>query len=174
VEACGGDNLIKLVRIEAQSAQTYKAVRLAALKQDPHSFGSTYEREVSLSDKEWPTRASSLDGESRVGFFALEDEQALGLVACFRDREDSTVGEVISMWVAPIARRRRVGSSLLKATCDWAQEQGIQTLRLLVTNRNTAGISFYERNGFVRTGKTAPYPNTPDTFEIEMTTSTCG
>ncbi|GLQ46258.1 GNAT family N-acetyltransferase [Dyella lipolytica] len=166
--------MIKLVRIEAQSAQTYKAIRLAALKQDPLSFGSTYEREVSFSDKEWLTRASSLDGEDRVGFFALEDEEAFGLVVCFRDNKDPTVGDVISMWVAPIARRRGVGSDLLKAIRHWAQERGIQTLRLLVTSLNASGISFYERNGFVRTGKTAPYPHTPDIFEIEMTLSTCG
>lgn len=160
--------LITLVRIEAQSAQTYKAIRLAALKQDPLSFGSTYEREVLLSDKDWLTRASSLDGENRVGFFALEDEQALGLVACFRDSEDPALGEVISMWVAPAGRRRGVGSDLLKAIRHWAQERRIQTIRLLVTSLNTAGICFYERNGFVRTGKTVPYPHTPDTVEIEM------
>jgi ribosomal protein S18 acetylase RimI-like enzyme len=166
--------LIKLVRIEAQSAQTYKAIRLAALKQDPLSFGSTYEREVLLSDEEWLTRASSLDGDNRVGFFALQDEKAVGLILCFRDSEDPTVGEVISMWVAPDGRRCGAGSELLKAIRRWAQEGGMQTLRLLVTSLNTAGISFYERNGFARTGKTAPYPHMRDMVEIEMTLSTCG
>lgn len=166
--------MIKLVRIEAQSAQTYKAIRLAALKQDPLSFGSTYEHEALLSDEEWLTRASSLNGDNRAGFFALEDGKAIGLVLCFRDSEDPTVGELISMWVAPVGRQRGVGSDLLKAIRHWAQEHGMQTLRLLVTSLNTIGISFYERNGFVRTGKTAPYPHTPDIFEIEMTLSTCG
>ncbi len=168
----GVTDLIKLVRIQAQSAQTYKAIRLAALKQDPLSFGSTYEREALLADQDWLNRAKSLDGQNRVGFFALEDEKALGLVACFRDSENPAVAEVISMWVAPAGRRRGVGSDLLNAIRRWAQDGGIRTLRLLVTSSNTAGISFYERNGFVRTGNTTPYPHTPDIFEIEMTQST--
>jgi GNAT superfamily N-acetyltransferase len=167
-------NLIRVVRIEAQMAQIYKAVRLAALKQDPLAFGSTYEREVLFPDAEWVTRASSLDGTNRVGFFALEDEEAFGLVACFRDSEDPTVGDVISMWVAPEARRSGVGSELLKAIRYWAEERGMRTLRLLVTSHNATGISFYERNGFIRTGKTVPYPHALDIFEIEMTLPTCG
>lgn len=161
--------MIKLVRIEAQLAQTYKEVRLAALKQDPLAFGSTYARELLLSDQDWIARANSLDGKDRIGFFAFDDEQALGLVAGFRDSKAPTVGEVISMWVAPAARQHGVGSKLLQAVRQWAREQGMHTLSLMVTNVNAAAVAFYERNGFVRTGRTEPYPNDPDLFEIEMT-----
>jgi ribosomal protein S18 acetylase RimI-like enzyme len=163
---------VKLVRIAPQSAESYKAVRLAALKSDPLFFGSTYEREVVFPDAEWRRRASSLDGESRIGFLALKEDEPCGLVACFRDNQQRTVGEVISMWVAPLERRSGLGSQLLEAVRAWAEARGIETLRLLVTSRNVAGISLYERNGFRKTGKTEPYPYLPETWEIEMSRST--
>ena len=38
----------------------------------------------------------------------------------------------------------------------------------MVTSANLAAISFYQRLGFIRTGRTEPYPNDPAIFEYEM------
>jgi ribosomal protein S18 acetylase RimI-like enzyme len=37
-----------------------------------------------------------------------------------------------------------------------------------VTSNNGAGLHFYQRLGFTRTGGTEPYPNDPALIEIEM------
>jgi ribosomal protein S18 acetylase RimI-like enzyme len=165
-------NRVNLVRIAPQTVESYKVIRLAALKNDPLSFGSTYEREMLMPDAEWMTRASSLDGDNRIGFLALKDCEPCGLVLCFRDNEQRTVGEIISLWVAPHDRRSGVGLRLLEAVRTWAKGQAIETLRLLVTSRNVAAIALYERNGFQKTGRTKPYPHQPETWEIEMSKST--
>lgn len=38
----------------------------------------------------------------------------------------------------------------------------------MVTNNNLAAISFYERLGFTKNGRTEPYPNHPNLIEYEM------
>ena len=79
---------MNLKRINPQMAALYRQVRLAALKSDPLSFGSTYEREAHFPEDEWVRRATSLDGKDRVGFLAFQDDIPCGLVACFRDNGD--------------------------------------------------------------------------------------
>ena len=163
---------MNLQRIDPQSAKLYKEIRLAALKSDPLSFGSTYEREALFPEEGWMRRAISLDGVDRVGFLAFENGHPCGLVACFRDGSDPAVGEVVSMWVDPLKRRKGVGTHLLGAVRAWAEQRGMKTLRLLVTNSNSAGLSLYERNGFLKTGKTEPYPHLPELSEVEMSRQT--
>jgi ribosomal protein S18 acetylase RimI-like enzyme len=165
-------NRVDLVRIAPQTVESYKAIRLAALKSDPLSFGSTYEREALMPDAEWRRRANSLDGDNRIGYLALKDGEPCGLALCFRDNEQRTVGEIISVWVGSHDRRSGVGSLLLEAVRRWAEGRAIETLRLLVTSRNVAAIALYERNGFQKTGRTKPYPHQPEIWEIEMSRPT--
>ena len=90
-------------------------MRLRALQDTPLAFGSTYEGEVRLTDEEWKTRAARCSGERNVGFLARCDGEDAGLALCFVDAEDPAVGQLISMWVAPEARRSGVGRMLIDA-----------------------------------------------------------
>jgi len=57
---------------------------------------------------------------------------------------------------------------LVTMICDWAVEHKGECLNLLVTSNNHAAIRFYEKLGFVMTGRTEPYPNDPKLIENEM------
>jgi ribosomal protein S18 acetylase RimI-like enzyme len=72
------------------------------------------------------------------------------------------------MWVAPAHRGRGVGKQLVNAILDWARSKHAQALCLMVTSNNEVALRFYQRLGFVRTGKTEPYPNDPALVEYEM------
>jgi ribosomal protein S18 acetylase RimI-like enzyme len=146
----------------------YKAVRLRALKDTPLAFGSTYEREERLTDAEWAARAARLDNGRDVGFLASCEGSYAGLALCFVEPEDVTTGQLISMWVAPEARRLGVGRMLIDAIVAWAAGRGVKTVRLMVTSVNDGAMEFYRRLGFERTGKTGPYPNDPAVMEYEM------
>ena len=54
--------------------------------------------------------------------------------------------------VALDARRQGVGTALLRAAADWAQETGIRKLELHVFPWNEAAIALYEAFGFEREG----------------------
>ncbi|MGA8938243.1 MAG: GNAT family N-acetyltransferase [Acidobacteriaceae bacterium] len=157
-----------LVPITPALASLYKQVRLRALQDTPSAFGSTYDRERQLTDEDWHNRVTSLDGNHRIGFLALDAGQPCGLVLCFRDERDSPQAEILSMWVAPSHRRTGLSSALLDAVRHWAASHRTTTLRLMVVNNNAAAIAFYQRYGFTMTGRASPYPNNPTLSEFEM------
>ncbi|HEV2326880.1 MAG TPA: GNAT family N-acetyltransferase [Terracidiphilus sp.] len=164
--------MFELVQIDGEAAGLYRRIRLAALKSDPSAFSSTYEREAQFGEEVWRQRAS-LDGRDRVGYFMMKAGAPCALVACLREEDDGhSRGRVVSMWVAPEARRCGLASRLLEAVRAWAESRGISTLRLFVTNNNHPAIALYKRAGFAETGKCEAYPNDPNLLEIEMERST--
>lgn len=160
--------MTELVSITPRFAADYKTVRLRALEDTPLAFGSTYARESQLIDDEWLARATRLTNGRDIGFLARCDGKYAGLALCFTDEDDTERGKIISMWVAPEARRHGVGRKLIDSIATWAAGQRIKTLYLMVTSVNDSAIEFYRRNGFVMTGKAEPYPNAPDILEYEM------
>src|SRR5213075_3335252 len=131
-------------------AGTLKRVRLAALLDTPSAFGSTHADEAGRSDGEWQERAvAGADGRDRVTFFAVDDDgTVLGLAGGYRPDGDLGAVELVSMWTAPDARRRGVGSALVRAVLDWADER-VDAVSLWVTRGNDPAHSLYERMGFV-------------------------
>lgn len=75
---------------------------------------------------------------------------------------------VVSVWVAPEARRRRLGRRLLDAVVEWARERQIGTLRLWVTETNERARGMYAGAGFVPSGAVQPLPSNPALQEIQM------
>jgi ribosomal protein S18 acetylase RimI-like enzyme len=157
-----------LEQINTNNVLAFKTVRLWALQDAPAAFGSTFARESQFPDAEWLRRAANMNGEERVGYLAMENDRACGIIGAFRDENNPLSANVVSMWVAPEHRRTGVGSSLIAALQAWARACGVRALRLMVTSNNHAAIEFYERMGFSMTGNTEPYPNDPLIIEYEM------
>lgn len=159
--------MIVIEAITPQRAQILKDVRLRALQDTPSAFGSTYARESLFDDKKWVERATPQVGAS-ITYLAMDQDWACGLVGGFLNRENGAKVTLVSMWVAPTHRRLGVGQQLIQAVSDWAKAHAVYDLFLMVTSHNDVAIRFYERIGFVKTGKTVPYPNDPNVFEYEM------
>lgn len=163
-----------MIRIELVSLETldlYRRTRLAALKDTPLAFGSTYEKESVFSESVWRERIARNQTDQSCCYLAIDDENegdvAAGLAGVFVEKEP-TRGTLFSMWVAPSHRRRGVGQTLVEACLDWCRARKIQTIDLLVTDWNVGAMRFYEGLGFTKTGKTEPYPNAPNMVEYEM------
>ena len=71
--------------------------------------------------------------------------------------------ELISMWVAPEARGKAVGATLIDAILEWARQQPVLWVALNVREHNTRAINLYARLGFVDAGL-SPHsdPNAPE------------
>ena len=67
--------------------------------------------------------------------------------------------ELISMWVAPEARRRGVARAVISAIAAWATGS-FDVLGLTVMPDNVDARTVYERNGFVLSDE--PGPTLPD------------
>jgi ribosomal protein S18 acetylase RimI-like enzyme len=164
--------MIRLERISPDNALVFKTVRLRALEESPSAFGSTFARELQLSDEDWHQRSLRWISDGSIGYLAFDADCACGLVVCYREERAAhsglESGHVLSMWVDPGYRRAGVGKTLIEALEEWGRSHGLGQLRLMVTSVNIGAIGFYERLGFCRTGKTEPYPNDPAIVEYEM------
>jgi GNAT superfamily N-acetyltransferase len=114
-------SLIAIEPIAPLSTFLFKAVRLRALQDAPHAFGSTYAKEFQLTDSDWIKRVERWNGESGAGFLAMDDDTACGIAASFLDQNDTTRALLISMWTAPTHRQRGIGRLLVNGVLNWAQ-----------------------------------------------------
>lgn len=153
MESC----LITIEPITAKNVSLFKTVRLRALQEAPFAFSSTYAREAEFDDTEWLRRVERMNGAKGVGF-----------LAAFLDANDATRAQLVSMWTDPAHRQRGIGRLLVNEILRWAHLRGARTLLLMVTPNNDAAMRFYERLGFMRTGRTEPFPNDPAVLEYEM------
>lgn len=157
--------MVQLHRVTERNIQLFKETRLRALQDSPSAFGSTYAREVAMSDETWRQRWA---GGYVTAYLAHSADTACGIVGVYIDRDDNERAGLISMWVAPAARRKNVGRMLVETTCDWAREKNARAIYLMVTSNNEAASAFYKRLGFKETGHSEPYPNDPTLIEYEM------
>jgi GNAT superfamily N-acetyltransferase len=123
-----------------------RALRIAALTDVPHAFGSTLEREKARTPDDW--RRWFSPGVTYV--HVDENGVGAGLVAGILDEERS-LAHLAAMWVHPAKRGQGVGDALVAAVVGWAEDQN-RRVRLHVVEDNAPAVALYERHGFRRTG----------------------
>ena len=139
----------------------YREMRLAALRDSPFAFGSTYEGEAAHAEPVWRER---LQGRSL--FMALESGRAAGLAAGVRNRERPDEALLVSMWIAPAFRGRGIGEKLVQSVLTWTASKGFSRITLEVTEGNDAAERLYRRCGFERTGHVDRTEPDKPTFEM--------
>jgi len=159
-------------RITTRDATNLKSLRLAALEDAPSAFASSYEAEATRPDAEWTERAvAGSHGSDRATFLATLDEfdgELIGLVGGHRAEPSSPVVELVSMWVAPRARRHGVATVLVDAVQAWAIDTNATSISLWVTRGNCSAERLYTSIGFVATGEVQPLPSDPSREEARM------
>ena len=107
-------------------------------------------------DKPW--RADEfedlLEGEGIYGYLADDADEALGVILC---RMAAGEVEVLTVGVAPHARRRGVALALMLAALDVARQAGTVAAFLEVAVDNDAAITLYAAMGFTRAGLRKAY-----------------
>jgi len=141
--------------VGADDWQVWRDTRLRALRDSPTAFGSTYAREVALTETDFRAR---LAPES-AAVLAMADGDPVGMGAGFQDRDGWLL--VVAMWVEPAWRGHGIGVRVLDRLVGWAREHGLR-VHLDVTVGNHGARRLYEQAGFVATGETKPLrPGSP-------------
>ena len=94
-----------------------------------------------------------LEGEGIYGFLA-EQAEPLGVILC---RVAGDEMEVLTLGVAPPARRRGVARALMAAALPAARDLGAEAAFLEVAVDNGPAIALYERLGFRKAGLRKAY-----------------
>jgi ribosomal protein S18 acetylase RimI-like enzyme len=138
----------QLSSADANDVADYRAIRLAALKDSPDAFGSTYEAEAGLSTEAFAERLATtivLGAYAGTG----SDVRIVGMIG-FKQQTIAKLAHKGFLWgfyVAPAARGRGVGVALVDRIVAAATDL-VQQLTLSVVRGNDAALALYERCGF--------------------------
>ena len=155
---------LTVCRLAADDWRAYRAIRLAMLQESPAAFGSTYDEAASFDEQLWMQRLTD-----NVVFLARAGRMPAGSVV-FSEHGVTDAGDcsLFGMWVDPAFRQTGVGQALVVAVVAQARAAGKRRVVLHVVGDNSAAMALYEREGFVATGHSVPYPNDDQLMEIEM------
>ena len=123
----------------------WRLLRLQALSEAPHAFGSKLADWQGTGDSEerWRERLSSVT----FNLTAVLNDSPAGMVsATFPDRNG--IVELISMWVTPSVRGCGVGDALIGSAIQWAERLHARCVSLDVIKGNEHAAAFYLRDGF--------------------------
>jgi ribosomal protein S18 acetylase RimI-like enzyme len=137
----------KIERLFVGDEDRLRRIRLRALRDAPDAFETTFEAASGQPLESWRQQLETL-----ATFVAVADGLDVGMVRGARQDGRHETADLISMWVAPEARHRSLGSALIVAVVGWARSEGFQRLVLEVTEGNTAALALYARAGFIPTG----------------------
>jgi ribosomal protein S18 acetylase RimI-like enzyme len=164
---------ITVRRVRPREWRRWRDLRLAALADSPRAFGSTHQTESTRADQVWKARTAAFASDpNRAVFVAAQGRRWVGCAGIYAAEDEPTT--VISMWVAPEARRQGIARRLLDAVRAWAEARGEPQIRLLVVRDQRAARALYERYGFRKSGHWEPMDRDASILEDEMVLSLGG
>lgn len=131
-------------RVSPDEWRLWRDARLEALRDSPAAFGSRLDDWIDAPEQRWRDRLS-LPGAHDV--VAVDRTQVLGMMSVVPSGAPSTV-TLISAWVAPRARGRRVAAALIDEVVGAARAAGASVVDLSVMPDNFTARRTYERAGF--------------------------
>jgi RimJ/RimL family protein N-acetyltransferase len=135
--------------LESADVAAFSTLRLAALRECPTAFSSSYEEECDIplarrAERMSPSRDNAIFG-------AFDGQDLVGTVGLHREsgRKLAHKAVIWGVYVAPSFRQRGVGRRLLeRALAHAASLPGLLQVTLGVNTENTAAIALYTSLGF--------------------------
>ena len=162
--------MLSVRRVNPDDWPEWRRLRREALREAPYAFDSALADWSGLGDTEerWRRRLDDVP----LNLVADLDGVAVGMIS--RTEVLDQNAELISMWVAPEARRRGVGEALVRALLDHSRGDGAVTVVLDVNVENGPAIALYARCGFVDKGCLANHchPRQRRRMQVQVGTGT--
>ena len=141
--------MIEIRRIKLGEGMLFKAVRLAALKNSPAAFSSTYDSAKSRTSESWHEQADSCaTGKDRATFIAFEEKELIGIASVYRKENSATEADVIQVWIDSNFRGTNLAKDLMENVHQWAAGNNFKTLYAEVREGNNRALNFYQKLGY--------------------------
>ena len=166
----GNVDAVRVRRLTPDDWQALRDIRLAALRDAPSAFGSTYSREAAFTESDWRGRLERESARSATFGAVLGDAAGplVGLSGGYVEEQSPGTVELVAMWVHPDVRGSGVGEVLVQPVRAWGRAIGAERLHLWVTEGNGPAQRLYERCGFVRTDEQEPLLSDPALTVVGM------
>ena len=139
---------VSIERLTIGHGERLRAIRLRALRDAPEAFAATLDESAARPVETWDRQLEQL-----ATFVAASHARDVGLVRGAPHDNLPNAAYLISMWVAPEARRQGIGLALIQHVIAWARAEGRDRLFLDVGEYNAPAIALYRRSGFVLNGE---------------------
>ncbi len=125
--------------------QTWKTIRLEALKNAPEAFGSSYDEEADQSDDDVKSYLSR-----NTIFGAFIGSELVGCAGYFTLQQIKMQhrGVLYSLYVRPTHRGKGIANRLIETVINHAKSRVIQLHVTCVTSNPTA-LRLYQKHGFI-------------------------
>lgn len=143
---------MEIRKLTGDDALAYRALRLRALREEPYSFGSSYEEERVQPLDAVTARMQATDGSFVLGAF---DPSLSGMVGLARETRAKTRHKATlwGLYVAPEARERGLARALVGDLIARARrEPGLEQINLAVSRTNDAARALYASLWFTSFG----------------------
>jgi ribosomal protein S18 acetylase RimI-like enzyme len=155
---------IEIVTATVNDFDRLRALRLAALKDTPDSFGAKYEDEAEKPISDWQNRLKNTNW-----CFVVADGVDIGLLAVDRAEKDRNSDCWLSSWWIHQDHR---GSGIPKLMLNWLEQLCIEKkwekIGLGVWPDNLRAISAYKKLGFTEAEKLLPSRSIPGLMYLAM------
>ena len=157
--------------VRSDEWERLRSIRLEALADAPEAFITTLAEATAFADDLWIERArAGAAGDTQVTVIAVSEADTVGLAVGLWDPERSgSVMPVVSVFVAPRARRCGLGSAMMDAVHAWGRGKGATSSSLWVVDGNDSARRFYEGLGYRRTLDRHRITVPPVRWETRMT-----
>ncbi|TDV44860.1 GNAT family N-acetyltransferase [Actinophytocola oryzae] len=145
---------MEVIRLTGDDWRTLCEVRLAALADAPHAYGSTLAGEAASDEADWRRRL-----DTALWVVAVHAGGPAGLAGLYLSEPDTPM--LISVWVSPDHRGLGVGDALVTEVFRWAKENRWSSVVLRVADGNDAARGLFLRHGFAPTGRREPLESDP-------------
>lgn len=124
--------------------QTYREIRLRALRESPGAFVADLATERDYDEKLWRER---MNRASRL--LVLKDDEPVGIVSVRRDGElFEQAAELFGLWIVPELRGEGLAAALLVRASEVAEKLGARQLVYWVGTDNGRAVAFASSYGF--------------------------
>jgi RimJ/RimL family protein N-acetyltransferase len=160
-------NTYTIQQFTVEDWQTYKSMRLEALRLEQGVFGGNYTDESARSDDEWKQRFSK-----PCAYFGLYHEsECIGLTGIVEHKDNPQDTLLIASYIRKEHRGKGLSRLLYEARIGWAKEHGYK--RVIVSHRatNLASKAANQKHGFTYThaeSKTWPDGKLEDNVFYEL------
>lgn len=151
---------MRILELTKDDYQLYKEMRLELLKNEPNSFGSSFEEENLFEDKIWKYSLTK-DNVSTFGAFHKNEMVGLCVVVYNPRSKMSHLSTLHSMYVRKEHRGKGVGRKLIEFAEKTSRKRGVHRMNLSVVSSNVNAIALYKKIGFKE------YGLEPDTIKVD-------
>jgi ribosomal protein S18 acetylase RimI-like enzyme len=145
---------MQIKMLEKHEWASLRDIRLAALREDPDEFLSTYDLEVRFDHERW-----LYEFNRGQWFIALTEVEPVGLIGVTREIGSPPYECYLEqLWVDPEHRQKAVASNLVREVLWQLSPEHVRTVFLWLLEDSVAALRLFQGFGFAPSGLRQPVP----------------